>query len=862
MTMEPDRWSSTSSDEARPIYTNVPAPLPTAEEIQVLMLGAPRSGKTRMHARYTLRQFVDMHPDSTGLVGGHKLVHLLNGNEAHLIIHEFPCHPSRRTGQVSGQYDLKEPIGDMKYGDEYISVPTEDHHRKRLLQRSDAVMMVFNPCDRESFEWINNSVIEEILYSGRKKQLTHDIVRLLDGLAASIPERSKSTRTNRSMPKKLTKRPDSQESLSDESLFSGVGEEKDIEKDRIDYAGELKRISIAVEGAAYKKAEFMIHEKDLPPPPCVSPTPSPLAVPSVNGSKKLPTICEFEVEDARKARRTALMNDEKILPIMKHDSMISYMSASSIYSQGSSTVVDTRQDPNSPTAFLSGVPLNPPTFGNMSTIDEALESTQCSPPPRDEETEVPVLLVAAMSDLLEDNGGKAPRQVTQEEALTLTAKFGANCEYVELSSKTNTNVDEAYEILVQQVMTKRDRKRRQEMQARWRDLAIAREEKQQKQKQRTCGVPQWAWLQSISSAMSSVVSSAVSRSLPAQPVGSSAPGSIKEDVWGELVEPKLPRRNYMMAQTRKELPRAPVEPRHSMSGRRESFSNRAEVIAELPASEVRSSTGMPSMDPVRRVSTNNIKQPTTVIEHTQPVIEETHYMTDNVIKPSMVVVTELPAQPEEALVRRPTRNESIWASLSRQNSKTKMLTHEDSKTSLKSIKGETLSGRSSRQSLRSRKSEIFTTLSHKSNEKGRDKTKRATTELVLDLSNSSSIDSRKARKPDHYYADQPSTPRHLKIAEQLREKRRPVSEKPPSIPPLRFSTNFEAILATDGFAMRHSSVKVPMSVTVKEVEPAVPYNRGNAGSKTYVRRTISVKRPPPAQKFRRMPNGRPLTAWI
>lgn len=417
-----------------------------------MLLGAPGTGKTRLQSRYILRQFVDIDPEHTHRMGGHKHLHLLDGTEVHLIIHEL------RTGRGMATTDA------------------EDCQRKRLLEQSDAVMLTFNPWSKESFDWISGKVVEDILYTGQKKQLTSDIIRLLDDLASAIPQRTKSNRSIRPfryIPKRLPHRPDDPEdSDSDVSLFSS-GDEKRDKYDSIDYRGELKRISIVVEGSVLKKAEFMIHEKDLPPPPPQSPTPSPLYVPSpaaTTNARKLATISEAS-EGTKTAKQVAVMMNKKYLPIMKHDSMISMqssMSRSSTYSQADPPPFpyDRATSTQSPAPAETHPALRPATFLSGSTVreEEPLEelSRRRTRTPRGE-TEIPVLVVATMMDRLKDGGGNLERRVTADEGQRLARKFGHNCAYIETSARSNANVDEAYGIIVDQVMAKRSTARRDAM---------------------------------------------------------------------------------------------------------------------------------------------------------------------------------------------------------------------------------------------------------------------------------------------------------------------------------------------------------------------------------------------------------------
>ncbi|GMM36718.1 putative GTPase [Saccharomycopsis crataegensis] len=61
-----------------------------------------------------------------------------------------------------------------------------------------------------------------------------------------------------------------------------------------------------------------------------------------------------------------------------------------------------------------------------------------------EDTKVPFVVVANKTDL-----GSGVRQVSKEEGLALAREF--NCPFIEVSAKDNTNVDRAFEILLQHI---------------------------------------------------------------------------------------------------------------------------------------------------------------------------------------------------------------------------------------------------------------------------------------------------------------------------------------------------------------------------------------------------------------------------
>lgn len=513
-----------------------------------MLLGAPGTGKTRLQSRYTLRQFVSIESENAHLMGGHKHLRLLDGTEVHLIIHELRAGRGRATMDSFTREDQHR----------------EDCQRKRLLEQSDAVMLTFNPWSKETYEWINGSVIEDILYAGQKKQLTSDIVGLLDGLAASMPQRTRSTRSAMSFSpfaKRLPRRPDEAEDSDGDSatLFSNGDEKRDY--DGIDYRGELKRISIVVEGSALKKAEFMIHEKDLPSPPLQSPTPSPLAItsPMAARRKTLATITEDD-EASKRSNSIAILMSKRRLPIMKHDSGVSMQSDTSrlsTYSEYAAPALAPNEVPSEPHPALRSSETVP--LVNLPSL-EALVRRPVSTPT--EETEVPVLVVATMTDRLRDNGGTMDRQVTADQGQRLARKFGPNCAYIETSARSNANVDEAYGVIVDQVMAKRAAARRDEA-ARARIEAAVRatqgegrrgrpaattllRPKTSQRPARTC-VPSLGWLASAcGGAMDKFAGALVVKAPGAGRDDGSVPMEVVEvgeDVWGEKVEVK--RRSQM-----------------------------------------------------------------------------------------------------------------------------------------------------------------------------------------------------------------------------------------------------------------------------------------------------------------------------
>lgn len=464
-----------------------------------MLLGAPRTGKTRLQSRYILRQFVDIDYEHAYRMGGHKHLRLLDGTQVHLIIHEL------RAARAGAATDA------------------EDCRRRGLLAQSDAVILTFNPWSRETFEWISDRVVEDILCTGQKKQLVSDIFRILDDLtAAATPQRTKSSRSAVRfgyVPRRLPHRPEEQEDSESELSLVSSGHEDRYENDRIDYRSELKRISIVVGCSVLDEADFMIRGKTLLSPPLQSPTPSPLHVhsPPAMNRRNLATINEAN-EGAMTVKQLAVLMDRKYFPLMKHDSAISIQSIMSWSSNNSQSALlpvdddDDRQSAESPASFSEAHPaLRPITILSdviaQEPYEELIRRHRAHTPVG--ETEIPVLVAATMTDQLRDGGGGAlERRVTAEEGQRLARRFGRDCAYIETSAKSNANVDEAYGIIVDQVMAKRAAARRDELAHARLGAAIqaiqaesggggrggnSRPGKSSRARARTC-VPSWGWL--------------------------------------------------------------------------------------------------------------------------------------------------------------------------------------------------------------------------------------------------------------------------------------------------------------------------------------------------------------------------------
>jgi GTPase SAR1 family protein len=558
----------------QPIFNkNASAPLGgNAEDIQILLLGPPGSGKTSLQARYTLRQFSQVVSGGLHHMGGHKHIPMPDGREVHLIIHEFPTGSGQQTSSIMDPFSPD----DISHQDTLTSSSSAyqaEVQRKKLLEQSDAVMLLFNPWSKESFEWVNGNVVADIINSGRKEKVRSDIVGILDSLAAAIPgiQRSRTTRSIKLPQREFPRRPSSPaDDKSGVSLFSGLDEKKGWGNDRSDYHGELKRISILVEGSALKRAEFMIHERDLPGSLGQNPGPKSLVIsgPMALSDRKLPTIREVD-SNVSMGRNALMWDSHKGAPSdRRRDSAASFRTTSSAYSQASSTVVG---DAHGASVRES----------NPFTLEDLIDAHMAPLPPEEpperppekratllpllptEELEIPVLVVASMTDRLEDHGGRLPRMVSALQGQELARKFGSNAAYVEVSAKTNANVDEAFGILVDQVMSKRALRQQEDLDEKKpsdnnkvREIVIVGEEnvmdkdendrslparavraKIPRQKSRSC-MPPW-WDKLMGSVFSWAQPDSEVSAITFEDIGvRRGEQETKEDVWGETVAVK------------------------------------------------------------------------------------------------------------------------------------------------------------------------------------------------------------------------------------------------------------------------------------------------------------------------------------
>lgn len=71
---------------------------------------------------------------------------------------------------------------DEEHDDIFRCAASKRHDMKMLLERSDVVMLVFNPWSRESFAWFQDEVIHDVREPGRKRSLARQVENLFDDL--------------------------------------------------------------------------------------------------------------------------------------------------------------------------------------------------------------------------------------------------------------------------------------------------------------------------------------------------------------------------------------------------------------------------------------------------------------------------------------------------------------------------------------------------------------------------------------------------------------------------------------------------------------------------------------------------------
>ncbi|KAJ2903636.1 hypothetical protein MKZ38_009579 [Zalerion maritima] len=188
-------------------------------DISLLMLGDKGTGKTRLATRYAFDNAVDTKFQSQRNSMAHKDIHL-DQQYIHLTINDFPggaCKAPANSNladqpnhnisgdpepPLSGEDKSRPKLDDvttggitsipeyrvaspLNLGTDFIFASFQGDYRRSLIQRSDAVMLVFNPSDRKTFTWIRDTVYGEIAECSQKKYLGKRVARLLDGLTGT-----------------------------------------------------------------------------------------------------------------------------------------------------------------------------------------------------------------------------------------------------------------------------------------------------------------------------------------------------------------------------------------------------------------------------------------------------------------------------------------------------------------------------------------------------------------------------------------------------------------------------------------------------------------------------------------------------
>lgn len=468
--MDSDQSSIAADGELTPRPYAVPFQTSDShiEEVQILVLGAPGTGKTRLQTRYTLRQFVDLVGENAHRIGGHKYLQMLDGVHVHVMIQELSGRRTKTESATTAQ---------------------ERCFRRRLLEKADAVMLLFNPWSQKSFDWIDDALLEDIFHVGEKRHIDKEIVKFLHGLVPGVtPERimTKTTAKIYTVQKPLPRLPESP-TQDQESRDSFPDEKKEF--------------------------------------------------PVLSQSKDALILSSGKKQKA------------------KHDSGISFDSESSTsdrYSRAT-TVVDAQ--PRT-LADLDRSGLKKPEAQSVEVIAPQTPLTRRLPA----NSEIPVIVVATITDCLVENGGRYPREVTAEQGQQLARRLGPESAYIELSARSNANVDEAFGIIVDQIVIKKRQERRATM-TRDRLERMTRERASfhnkdnnnkndtneediselslrpttTRKQQRSC-MPGGAMLMSLMSNMASLstMMNGVGRALFSGPPNSDVTHSGEDDVWGDM----------------------------------------------------------------------------------------------------------------------------------------------------------------------------------------------------------------------------------------------------------------------------------------------------------------------------------------
>lgn len=183
--------------------------------MSLLILGDRGTGKTNLAARYALNQLVDT-ASQTQYLGAHRKVHIDEWN-LHVRVTDFPCGPYRSHGNMEvgnwtsefarpktptrlsratmdgasgfGISSIPEATVATTFNPDFIFASFQEDYRKRLIQQSDAVVILFNPWKRDTFNWVRDYMVSEVAQSSQRKFLGKRVARLLDGLASpSAPQ--------------------------------------------------------------------------------------------------------------------------------------------------------------------------------------------------------------------------------------------------------------------------------------------------------------------------------------------------------------------------------------------------------------------------------------------------------------------------------------------------------------------------------------------------------------------------------------------------------------------------------------------------------------------------------------------------
>ena len=196
-------------------------------EVSILILGDCETGKSCLARRYALGKFTDQDDDVQSMGSPTSFEH--EGRSVRIVINDLPGGPCRtnknvnRSGllgecnRAANNADVKPRSNDLTdfsttsiplapvLGPDTAFESFREEYRRSAIQRSDAVIVIFNPWRRETFQCIENKILREVAEGSQKKYLGKRVARLLDGLSRSMARQGHKPRpkSNVSVPRGL-----------------------------------------------------------------------------------------------------------------------------------------------------------------------------------------------------------------------------------------------------------------------------------------------------------------------------------------------------------------------------------------------------------------------------------------------------------------------------------------------------------------------------------------------------------------------------------------------------------------------------------------------------------------------------------